>query len=169
MSNPTTRSFSAIARASQRAAAHHFIYTDEHGAATGVVIPIPTGTVALLTPRAGDKVATPVNNTLAIRYTTPTAPPGGSVTMDQVAAICGTNTSPQCGEVSFGQANITGQVVIGGEMSSSLPATFHRFSQAAVWLNSRLREQAPPSQSGGFASVNATFADSVAAPITWTR
>ncbi|HEX5440251.1 MAG TPA: hypothetical protein VFW76_05165 [Ktedonobacterales bacterium] len=146
--------------------AYRIVYTDEHGVATSAVIPIPKGTVALLTPRPGDTLAIPVNNTLAIRYTAPVPPPNGSVTIDEMRAVCGEITSPPCGEVLF--APHTAEVARGGDSVFQLTGDFSSFRPGEGMVDMTVGTHTQASQSG-FAGVDVTFTDSVAAPITWTR
>ena len=146
--------------------AYRFVYTDEHGVATSAVIAIPTGTVALLAPRVGDHVAIPVSKTLAVRYIAPEPPPGGSVTIDEVRAVCGEMTTPPCGEVSF--APHTATVVSGGESVFPLTGDFSSFRPGEGMVDITVATHSQGGQSG-FAGVDVTFTDSVSAPITWTR
>lgn len=150
--------------------AYHFVYTDERGVVTTVVIPVPRGTVALLAPRPDDRVAIPANNALAIRYRVPTAGPDGSVTMDEVRALalCGETAAPPCGEVTFGKPFTTGEAVIGGDGVFQLRGDFSSFQPKPGMVDMTISVHVSPSQSG-FARVDATFTDSVAAPITWKR
>jgi hypothetical protein len=147
--------------------AYHFAYTDEHGAVTSAVIPVPKGAVALLWPRRGDKVAIPPNNTLAIRYAAPIPPPGGSVTMDWASATCEV-TSPPCYDVTIGRPFTTGSTVSGGEGVFPLTGDFSSFRPVAGQVDITVGVHVPPSESG-FASVDAVFTDEVVATITWTR
>ena len=146
--------------------AYRFTYTDEHGVATSVVVPIPQGTVALLAPRVGDHVAIPASKTLAVRYIAPEPPPGGSVTIDEVRAVCGEMTTPPCGEVSF--APHTATVVSGGESVFPLTGDFSSFRPGEGMVDITVATHSQGGQSG-FAGVDVTFTDSVSAPITWTR
>ena len=146
--------------------AYRFVYTDEHGVATSAVIAIPTGTVALLAPRVGDHVAIPANNKLAIRYRVPTPPPNGSVTIDEMRAICGQIHSPPCGDVLF--APHTAEVVSGGDGVFALTGDFSSFQPGDGMVDMTVGTHIQADQSG-FAAVDVTFTDSVAAPITWTR
>ena len=146
--------------------AYHFIYTDEHGVATSAVIPIPQGTVALLAPRVGDHVAIPTNNTLNVQYASPVTPPNGSVTIDELRAACGEVSSPPCGAVLF--APHTAEVVSGGGGVFHLTGDFSSFQPGEGMVDITVGTHSRASQSG-FARVDVTFTDSVAAPITWTR
>ena len=146
--------------------AYHFIYTDEHGVATSAVIPIPQGTVALLAPRVGDHVAIPTNNTLNVQYASPVTPPNGSVTIDEMRAACGEVSSPPCGAVLF--APHTAEVVSGGGGVFHLTGDFSSFQPGEGMVDITVGTHSRVSQSG-FARVDVTFTDSVAAPITWTR
>ncbi len=147
--------------------AYHFVYTDEHGTATSAVIPVPKGTVALLAPRPGDKVVIPANNTLDIRYRTP-IPPSGSVSVDEVRALCGDTTRSPCSDVTFGQPFKTGTTVPGGDGVFQLTGDFSSIQPGEGSVDITVGVHVSPSQNG-FARVDVTFTDSVAAPITWTR
>jgi len=67
---------------------YQFVYTDEHGASTTAVVPIPTGSFAIVSPPAGATVPIPTNGLLTIRYAAPIPPPNGSVAIDNVSASC---------------------------------------------------------------------------------
>jgi hypothetical protein len=68
--------------------AYQITYTDEHGAAATVVVPVPSGSFAILSPRAGSTVPIPTTGPLKLRYTIPTPPPDGSVAVDGLSAAC---------------------------------------------------------------------------------
>jgi hypothetical protein len=148
--------------------AYHFVYIDEHGTATSAVIPVPKGTVALLAPRPGDHVAIPTANTLDIRYTAPIPPPDGSVSVDEARALCDDTTRPPCSDVIFGQPFKTGMTAPGGNGIFQLTGDFSSIQPGDGSVDITVGIHVLPSQSG-FARVDVTFSDSVAAPITWTR
>jgi hypothetical protein len=77
------------------------VYTDQHGAATTVQVPVPTGPFAILSPRPRDTVAIPTD-TLLIYFVSPTVPSGGSVIVSPVTAWCGDDNGilGRCGVVS---------------------------------------------------------------------
>jgi hypothetical protein len=79
--------------------AYRLVYTDEHGASTGVVIPVPSGTFAILWPEDGATVPIPTNGVLSVRFTIPTAPVNGSVAIDHVTAACSVSDAQPCGSV----------------------------------------------------------------------
>lgn len=79
--------------------AYRIVYTDEHGAATTVVVPVFLGTFAILSPQAGAAVPIPTNGALTIRYTAPTPPKNGSVAVDSVSAACSISPAQPCGAV----------------------------------------------------------------------
>jgi hypothetical protein len=68
--------------------AYQITYTDEHGVAASVVVPVPSGSFAILSPRAGSTVSVPTTGPLKVRFTVPTPPPVGSVAVDGVSAAC---------------------------------------------------------------------------------
>jgi hypothetical protein len=78
---------------------YRIVYTDEHGAKTTVVIPVLTGTFAILSPQTGATVPIPTNGVLPVRFTTPTAPANGSVAIDDVTAACSVSDAQPCGAV----------------------------------------------------------------------
>lgn len=78
---------------------YRFTFTDEHGAATTVVVPVPTGTLAILSPQAGSTVPIPTNGKLAIRYSIPIPPPHDSVAIDSISVWCRVSTAEPCGAV----------------------------------------------------------------------
>jgi hypothetical protein len=77
---------------------YRFTYTDEHGASATVVVPIPLGSFAILSPLAGSTVPIPTNGPLTVRYVTPIPPTSGSVAIDSVTASCRTSLDV-CGTV----------------------------------------------------------------------
>jgi len=79
--------------------AYRLVYSDEHGAKTTVVIPVPTGTFAILSPQDGATIPIPTNGTLPVRFTVPTAPVDGSVAIDNVTAACSVSDAQPCGSV----------------------------------------------------------------------
>jgi hypothetical protein len=79
--------------------AYHLVYTDEHGAKTTVVIPVPLGTFSILSPEDGATVPIPTNGVLPVRYTIPTPPANGSVAIDNVTAACSVSDAQPCGAV----------------------------------------------------------------------
>ena len=79
--------------------AYRLVYTDEHGAKTTVVIPVLTGTFAILSPQDGATVPIPTNGTLPVHFTIPTAPVNGSVAVDDVTAACSVSDAQPCGSV----------------------------------------------------------------------
>ncbi len=79
--------------------AYRLVYTDEHGAKTTVVIPVPTGTFAIVSPQDGATIPIPTNGTLPVRFTVPTAPADGSVAIDNVTAACSVSDAQPCGAV----------------------------------------------------------------------
>lgn len=78
---------------------YRFTFTDEHGATTTVVVPVPTGTLAILSPQAGSAVPIPTNGKLTIRYSIPIPPPHGSVAIDSISVWCRVSTAEPCGAV----------------------------------------------------------------------
>jgi hypothetical protein len=78
---------------------YRIVYTDEHGAATTVVVPVPVGTFSILSPSAGASVPIPTNGVLTVRYTIPTPPANGSVAIDNVTAACSVSDAQPCGAV----------------------------------------------------------------------
>ena len=78
---------------------YRIAYTDEHGATTNVVIPVPLGTFAILSPQSGAAVPIPANGALSVRFTIPTAPANGSVAIDDVTAACSVSDAQPCGAV----------------------------------------------------------------------
>ena len=79
--------------------AYRLVYTDEHGAKTIVVIPVLTGTFAILSPQDSSIVQIPTNGVLPVHFTIPTAPASGSVAIDDVTAACSVSDAQPCGAV----------------------------------------------------------------------
>jgi hypothetical protein len=72
---------------------YQITYTDEHGASTSVIVPVPTGTFSMLSPLAGSTVPMPVNGVFTVRVSLPEPPPNGTVVVESVYAHCGLNCS----------------------------------------------------------------------------
>ena len=72
---------------------YQITYTDEHGASTSVIVPVPTGSFSMLSPLGGSNVPIPINSMLTVRVSLPTPPPNGAVVVDNVYAHCGINCS----------------------------------------------------------------------------
>ena len=68
--------------------AYRFTYTDEDGASTTVVVPVPTGQFAILSPVTGATVPIPGDGALAVRFAIPTPPPNSSISYLNVRATC---------------------------------------------------------------------------------
>jgi hypothetical protein len=99
-SSPTPgRNLSFSCPRQQPGGTYRIAYTDEHGAKTTVVIPVPTGTFAILSPQDGATVPIPTNGVLPVRFTTPTAPTNGSGAIDDVTAACSVSDAQPCGAV----------------------------------------------------------------------
>ena len=75
---------------------YRFTFTDEHGAQTTVIVPVPSGAFAILSPRPGSSVPIPTNGKLAIQFSVPTPPTGGSVEFGFVSAWCRISTAEPC-------------------------------------------------------------------------
>lgn len=76
--------------------AYRIVYTDEHGIASTIVVPVPSGLFAILSPRNGSTVKIPDTEPLAIRYQIPIAPPRSSVTVVNAIASCATKPASSC-------------------------------------------------------------------------
>jgi hypothetical protein len=64
--------------------AYHIVYTDEHGASTSAVIPIPTGALAFRAPSDGGTFHFLLNQPLVISLAVPVPASGGSVTLNHL-------------------------------------------------------------------------------------
>lgn len=80
--------------------AYRFTYTDENGAATTVVVPVPAGQYAVLSPHAGSTVHIPTDGALAVRFTLPIPPPNSSITLLEVIAACQGTPGASCDSVA---------------------------------------------------------------------
>lgn len=89
---PLSRTTAQLARTCPRqppGGLYRITYTDTHGAATTVLVPVPTGgSFEIISPAPGAAAPIPANGQLEIRYRAPTPPPNGSLTLDIVAAEC---------------------------------------------------------------------------------
>lgn len=80
--------------------AYRLAYTDEHGAKTTVVVPVPTGSFAILAPQDGAHVPIPTHGTFIVHYTAPDPPAGGSITLDSITVACSVSDAQPCGAFS---------------------------------------------------------------------
>jgi hypothetical protein len=88
--------------------AYRITYTDEHGAATTVVVPVPLGAFAILSPRDGVSVPIPTNGAFTVRYATPVPPTNGSVSVNNITVACSVSDAQPCGGVYANlQPNVT--------------------------------------------------------------
>ncbi len=76
--------------------AYRFTFTDEHGATTTIVVPVPAGQLAILSPRDGSTVYIPRDGALAVHFTLPIPPPNSGITQFLVSASCQTTPSATC-------------------------------------------------------------------------
>lgn len=81
--------------------AYRIVYTDDHGVAATIVVPVPSGALAILSPRNGSTVKIPVTEPLAIHYQLPIAPPRSSVTIVNAIASCATKSASSCAVVAY--------------------------------------------------------------------
>lgn len=77
------------------------VYTDEHGATSTVVVPVPVGALAIISPRDGSTVRIPTNHQLTIRSAIPVAPPNSSVTLTNITAWCHATSKQPCNSVAY--------------------------------------------------------------------
>ncbi|HEY7343455.1 MAG TPA: hypothetical protein VH591_21475 [Ktedonobacterales bacterium] len=80
--------------------AYRFTYTDEDGASTTGVVPVPAGQYAVLSPRAGSTVHIPTDGALAIRFALPIPPPNSSITLLEVIAACQGTPGASCDSIA---------------------------------------------------------------------
>lgn len=103
---------------------YHFTFTDEHGATTAVVVPVPTGQLAILSPRDGSTVYIPRDGALAIHFTLPIPPPHSRITQFYVMASCRGTSSATCNTV--GQSYVvepTPTPLVGVPTATAFPVT----------------------------------------------
>ncbi|HET8906506.1 MAG TPA: hypothetical protein VFN11_06030 [Ktedonobacterales bacterium] len=80
---------------------YRIVYTDEHGATSTVVVPVPVGALAIISPRDGSTVRIPANHQLTIRSAIPVAPPNSSVTLTNITAWCHATSNQPCNSVAY--------------------------------------------------------------------
>jgi hypothetical protein len=105
--------------------AYNFTFTDEYGATTTVVVPVPNGQFAILSPRDGSTVHIPRDGALAVHFTLPIPPPHSSITQFYVTALCQSTPSATC--YSVGNSYIvepTPTPLVGVPTATAFPATF---------------------------------------------
>jgi hypothetical protein len=81
--------------------AYRIVFTDEHGAASTFVVPVPVGSLAFISPRDRSSVPIPTNNQLTIRFAIPVAPPKSSVTVNNITAWCHAASNQPCNSVAY--------------------------------------------------------------------
>ena len=64
-------------------------YTDEHGAVTTMMVPVPIGEFAILSPQPNAQVPIPTNGALQVRFSIPSRPSLGTISIPSVTASCG--------------------------------------------------------------------------------
>jgi hypothetical protein len=169
------------------------MYTDERGQRTTVVVPVPTGTLAITNPPAGASVpippplphATPLppkpglkdlpprvlHGPLAITYTLPTVPPGGQAF---VSATAGCPPSPDglaCdkpyGPTVYGPESAVhnGTYVLADSPSSI--SGFDYLAPGPGYVMLTLATYWSPAPQG-FQQVDVDMRESVTNPVTWT-
>jgi hypothetical protein len=79
--------------------AYRFTYTDEHGVTTTILVPVPAGQFAILSPRYGSTVYIPRDGALAVHFTLPIPPPRSRIAQVLVSASCQTTPSATCNTV----------------------------------------------------------------------
>ncbi len=104
--------------------AYHFTFTDEHGATTTVVVPVPIGQLAILSPRNGSTVYIPRDGALAVHFTLPIPPPHSSVAQFYVMASCQSTPSAPCNSVGASYVvEPTPTPVVGGPTATAFPVS----------------------------------------------
>ena len=151
--------------------AYHITYTNEHGVATTTTVTVPQGTLALLSPYAGEAVPIPGDGALEIRYSTPVAPTGGDVSVDTLTASSDMPYPHAGGEVNFTRQSATDGASTatshGGEQTFRLAGNFAQFQPGAGSIEMTVSMWVIPA-GGGFDRVTAAFSDTITTPITWT-
>jgi hypothetical protein len=87
--SPATIAASGFCPRQAPGGSYQITYTDEHGASTTAIVPIPLGSFSILSPLAGSTVPIPTNGVLTVRVSLPTPPPNGSVAVDRISVLCG--------------------------------------------------------------------------------
>lgn len=160
---------------------YRIAYTDEHGATTTITVPVPTGTFAILSPRAGASVPIPTNGAFTVRYTLPTPPPNGSVAVDNVTVACNVSPPEPCGAVygnlqpsaaptpTFPEPSPTVVVTQQGDTGTVvLTGDYSQFRPAKGILSLSVEAHVTPDQ-GDFAAVSVIYSDMLQSYFTWTR
>jgi hypothetical protein len=80
---------------------YRIVYTDEHGGTSTVVVPVPVGVLAIISPRDGTTVRIPTNHQLTIHSALPVAPPNSRVTLTSVTAWCHATSNQPCTSVAY--------------------------------------------------------------------
>jgi hypothetical protein len=147
--------------------AYHIVYTDGQGATTTATVPIPTGALMLLSPRAGGTVRIPTDGMLLLQFNVPMAPPGGTVTLNSAGAWCGTSPAFGCGLVVTDGVpeDLTANR---GVAALQLTGYYGTFQPGPGVIRLDMSAQVLPDPSG-FAATTATFTDERDVPITRVR
>ena len=80
---------------------YRIVYSDEHGAVTTVIAPVPAGQFAILSPRDGSTVKIPINCQFTIRFAVPTAPPKSKITITDAVAWCAESSEHPCNSMMY--------------------------------------------------------------------
>lgn len=91
----TTVQLARLCPRQQPGGIYRIAYSDTHGVATIVLVPVPAGgSFDIVSPAPGATVPIPTNGRLEIHYRAPTPPPNGSLMLDNVSASCNIYQQP---------------------------------------------------------------------------
>jgi len=162
---------------------YQITYTDAHGRSATITLPVPAGSFGLGYPdiNLGATLTIPSNGILAIPYTAPIPPAGGSVAIASVFAECGPPPSADtpgapasCGAVNYNaQVRVNGRLgagdtVVGGEGVIHLIGDYSSFQPGPGTLELLMSVRVPADR-GGFAAVTASYVAGISVPVSWTR
>lgn len=168
---------------------YRFVFTDEHGGTTTLLVPIPSGKLAVLSPAPDSNMRIPTSGDIDLRIATPVPPAGGSVVINSVMALCGhggcgTSMAPYqlSPAVTAAPTQPGGPIPMtcppstqspfvtlgkGGGAISILPLPNDSFQPGPGTIQLGV-DTCVPLTPTGFNAAIATFSDALTSPITWT-
>lgn len=162
---------------------YRFVYTDEHGATTSALIPVPVGSLTIRSPADGAAVPIARTDGFLLRLALPIPAPGGNVTIDAIdmGSCSPYGTTQSCNEYLAGpktanqtpavmtavaSAVATGVTTHGGECTFQIEGFSASPGRGGIFVSVKIDE---PAQQSGFADSSITFRDTAEAAFTWVE
>jgi len=171
---------------------YQIAYTDEHGAVTTLLVRVPVGEFAILSPQPGAQVPIPTNANLEVRLALPVPPAGSVVAVDSIYATCWAApcsafflppagpplAAPSTAPVSSPTPGVAATCAPApqgprvklsvGQATITMAGDFGVFQPGPGMIEAAMKVCVTPAHAG-FSAATVTFFDWTSAPITWTR